>query len=261
MPIRQDLSFRPSGAPRRSAGVAAMVVSVLSTAVLHAQTAPKYPNYPSETPAVFQAPTLGMDYERREVMIPARDGVKLYTVILVPKGTKHAGILLTRTPYNANVLSANAPSTQLGTSLWGYDNATETILAGGYIRVVQDIRGKYGSEGDFIMNRPLHGPLNPTAVDESTDTYDTIDWLVKNLPESNGKVGVLGISYDGFTSLMALVNPHPALRAAIPINAMVDGWMGDDWFHKGAFRQDSLVYFHDQEASRKSELHWWSDHY
>ena len=103
--------------------------------------------------------------------------------------------------------------------------------------------------------------MNPTAVDHSTDTYDTIDWLVKNIPESNGKVGILGISYDGFTSLMALVNPHPALRAAVPINAMVDGWMGDDWFHKGAFRQDSLTYFHDQEATRGSDIPWWSDHY
>ena len=92
------------------------------------------------------------------------------------------------------------------------------------------------------MTRPLRGPLNSTAVDHSTDTYDTIDWLVKNVPETNGKVGILGISYDGFTSLMALVHPHPALRAAVPINAMVDGWMGDDWFHKGAFRQESLVY-------------------
>jgi putative CocE/NonD family hydrolase len=111
------------------------------------------------------------------------------------------------------------------------------------------------------MTRPLRGPLNGTTVDHSTDTYDTIDWLVKNLPESNGKVGILGISYDGFTSLMALVHPHPALRAAVPINAMVDGWMGDDWFHKGAFRQDSLTYFHDQEATRESSLSWWSDHY
>jgi uncharacterized protein len=103
--------------------------------------------------------------------------------------------------------------------------------------------------------------LNSTGVDHSTDTYDTIDWLVKNIPETNGKVGILGISYDGFTSLMALVHPHPALRAAIPINAMVDGWMGDDWFHKGAFRQDSLTYIHDQEATRGSDIPWWTDHY
>ena len=84
--------------------------------------------------------------------------------------------------------------------LWGYDNANEVIVEGGYIRVIQDVRGKYGSEGDYVMNRPLHGPLNPTPVDHSTDTYDTIDWLVKNIPESNGNVGILGISYDGFTA-------------------------------------------------------------
>src|SRR6266403_402305 len=112
-----------------------------------------------------------------------------------------------------------------------------------------------------VMTRPLRGPLNPSDVDHSTDTYDTIDWLIKNIPESNGKVGILGISYDGFTSLMALVNPHPALRAAVPINAMVDGWRGDDWFHNGAFRLDSLTYFHDQEATRDSSLAWWTDHY
>ena len=82
-----------------------------------------------------------------------------------------------------------------------------------------------------------HGPQNPTPVDDATDTYDTIDWLVKNIPESNGKVGILGISYDGFQPLMALVNPHPALKVAVPMNPMVDGWMGDDWFHNGAFRQ------------------------
>jgi len=107
----------------------------------------------------------------------------------------------------------------------------------------------------------LRGPLNPTDVDHSTDTYDTIDWLVKNVPQSNGKVGILGISYDGFTSLMALVNPHPALRAAVPINAMVDGWRGDDWFHNGAFRLGSLTYFEGQEANRQSDITWWTSHY
>ena len=100
------------------------------------------------------------------------------------------------------------------------------------------------------MNRPLHGRLNPTPVDHATDTYDTIDWLVKNIPESNGRVGILGISYDGFLPLMALVNPHPALKVAVPMNPMVDGWMGDDWFHNGAFRQQNMSYIHDQEATR-----------
>jgi putative CocE/NonD family hydrolase len=112
------------------------------------------------------------------------------------------------------------------------------------------------------MNPPPHGtPLNPTDVDDSTDAYDTIDWLVKNIPESNGKVGILGISYDGFTSLAALFHPHPALRAAMPINPMVDGWMGDDWFHQGAFRQLGIDYFYGQEATRDSMQKWWSDHF
>ncbi len=127
--------------------------------------------------------------------------------------------------------------------------------------MVQDVRGKYGSEGDYVMNRPLHGPQNPTPVDHSTDTYDTIDWLVKNIPESNGKVGILGISYDGFLPLMALVNPHPALKVAVPMNPMVDGWMGDDWFHNGAFRQQNMSYIYEQEATRKNDAKWWSSNY
>ena len=189
-------------------------------------------------------------------MIAMRDGVKLHTIILVPAEAKHAGILLTRTPYNAVALTTNTPSTDLGTSLFGYDNATETIIHGGYIRVVQDIRGKYGSEGDYVMNRPLHGPLNPTPVDESTDTYDTIDWLVKNIPETNGRVGVLGISYDGYLALMPLVHPHPALKVAVPMNPMVDGWRGDDWFHNGAFRQQNIPQIYEQTATRSNEARW-----
>ena len=226
-----------------------------------AQTTPQYPNYPSETPTTFKAPIFGMDYERRTVMIAMRDGVKLSTVILVPKGAKREGILLTRTPYNAGATTSNTPSIHLATSLYGYDNATETIIAGNYIRVVQDIRGKYGSEGDYVMNRPLHGPLNPTPVDESTDAYDTIEWLVKNVPETNGKVGVLGISYDGYLALMPLVHPHPALKVAVPMNPMVDGWRGDDWFHNGAFRQQGMPYIYEQTATRSNEAHWFSSNF
>jgi hypothetical protein len=194
-------------------------------------------------------------------MIPMRDGVKLHTVILVPRGAKNAPILLTRTPYSATELTTHAQSSHLGPILNGYDNATEVIVEGGYIRVVQDVRGKYDSEGDYVMNRPLHGPQNPTPVDHSTDTYDTIDWLVKILPESNGKVGILGISYDGFTPLMALVNPHPALKVSVPMNPMVDGWMGDDWFHNGAFRQQNLPYIYEQEATRDNKAKWWFSHF
>jgi putative CocE/NonD family hydrolase len=220
-------------------------------------TSERYPDFPSEMPQKFTPTNYGYDYERRDVMIPMRDGVKLHTVILVPKGAKNAPILMTRTPYDATALTSHEYSTHLAPALEGYDNATDVIVEGGYIRVVQDIRGKYGSEGDYVMTRPLHGPLNPTPVDESTDTYDSIDWLVKNVPESNGKVGILGISYDGFLPLMALVNPHPALKVDVPMNPMVDGWRGDDWFHYGAFRQmGSLDYIYEQEATRKNDEHW-----
>jgi putative CocE/NonD family hydrolase len=232
-----------------------LVVSLVSASfIAQAQTAPpQYPNMPSETPASVSTVQYGADYTRREVMIPTRDGVKLHTVLLIPKGAKEAGIVLTRTPYSASALSNNTYSNHLGPSLYGYDNATDVIVEGGYIRVFQDVRGKYGSEGDYVMNRPFRGPLNPTPVDNSTDTYDTIDWLTKNVPESNGKVGIIGISYDGYTSLAALVNPHPALKVAVPMNPMVDGWRGDDWFHNGAFREQNepYIYLHECRLGRR----------
>jgi len=216
-----------------------------------------YPALPSETPAKFTPATFGFDYARREEMIAMRDGVKLFTVILVPKGARTAPILLTRTPYDASELTGHGHSGHLAPILQGYDNATDVIVEGGYIRVIQDVRGKHRSEGDYVMNRPLHGPQNPTPVDHATDTYDTIDWLVKNIPETNGKVGILGISYDGFTPLMALVHPHPALKVSVPMNPMVDGWIGDDWFHNGAFRQTGIDYILEQEASRDSSIKFW----
>ncbi len=205
--------------------------------------------------------TAAFDHVRREVKIPMRDGVRLHTVILVPKGAADAPILLTRTPYDADALTRHTKSAHLGPVLSGYDNAADVIVDGGYIRVVQDVRGKYGSEGDYVMNRPLRGPQNRTPVDHATDTWDTIDWLVKNVPESNGKVGILGISYNGFLTLTALVDPHPALKVAVPMNPMVDGWIGDDWFHNGAFRQQNMPYMYEQEATRKSDVHWWTTHF
>jgi hypothetical protein len=232
-------------------------LSAAQTASAQAKSA----TLPSETPAKLEPVTDSFDYSRRDVMVPMRDGVKLHTVILVPKGAQGAPILLTRTPYNATELTSHSQSSHLGPILQGYDNAVEVIVEGGYIRVIQDVRGKYGSEGDYVMNRPLRGPLNPTQVDHATDTYDTIDWLVKNVPESNGKVGILGISYDGFLPLMALVNPHPALKVAVPMNPMVDGWMGDDWFHNGAFRQQNMAYIYEQDGTRKNEVKWWTSHF
>ncbi len=214
-----------------------------------------------ETPAAFAVRAGSFDYTLRTAMIPMRDGVKLHTVIIVPRGAMRAPILLTRTPYGADNRFGESPSAHLADLIGDHDVADELVAHDNYIRVIQDVRGKYGSQGDYMMTRPLRGKLNDTDVDHSTDAYDTIDWLVHNTPESNGRVGILGISYDGFTTLMALFHPHPALRAAVPINAMVDGWRGDDWFHNGAFRQDSLVYVHDQEATRDSGVPWWSDHY
>ncbi|MFA5969675.1 MAG: CocE/NonD family hydrolase [Sphingomonas sp.] len=208
-----------------------------------------------ERPAAPKAVNEGQNYERRTVEIPMRDGVKLHTVILIPKGASGAGIVLTRTPYNADALTLNARSGDLATALEGYDNAYDVIAEGGYIRVVQDIRGKYGSGGTYVMNRPLVGTsLNPTKVDDSTDCYDTIEWLANNLKASNGKVAIMGISYDGYEPLVALINPHPALKASVPMNPMVDGWRGDDWFHNGAFRQLGLDYVWEQVVTRDNSI-------
>src|SRR6202047_587323 len=172
---------------RALALLALMLGRLFGSASAWAQATPqtKAAELASETPAKLEPVTTGFDYVRREVMIPMRDGVKLHTVIVVPKGAKNAGILLTRTPYDANAQTQHGSSAHLASALQGYDNAVEVIVEGGYIRVVQDVRGKYGSEGDYVMNRPLHGPRNPTPVDHATDPYDTIDLLVKNVPESN----------------------------------------------------------------------------
>ena len=137
----------------------------------------QYPNLPSETPDKFEPTNDGFDYVRRDVMIPMRDGVKLHTVILVPKGANRAPILLTRTPYNATDLTSHSQSSHLGPILTGYDNATDVIVEGGYIRVVQDIRGKYGSEGDYVMNRPLHGPQTQRrSITPPTLTTPSTGW-------------------------------------------------------------------------------------
>jgi predicted acyl esterase len=178
-----------------------------------------------DIPKSFNAPRADYLYVRREAMIPMRDGVKLFTVLVIPRGplagTGKYPIMLDRTPYSADKATSRAagpwPENILGV-------LSSELVRAGYIVAFQDVRGKYKSEGDYVMNRPLRGPLNPTAVDHSTDAWDTIDWLVKNVPESNGRVGSIGTSYDGFTALMTLVDPHPALKASVPINPMVDVW-------------------------------------
>ncbi|MGU3316438.1 CocE/NonD family hydrolase [Sphingomonas sp. M6A6_1c] len=203
-----------------------------------------------DIPAQFKLVDTANDYIKREVMIPMRDGTKLYTVIVIPKNATNAPIVLTRTPYNAKARANRSDSTSMLATL---PLADEIFVKGGYIRVYQDIRGKYGSEGDYVVTRPVIGPLNPTppnkvGVDHVTDAYDTIDWLVNkaNLPQSNGRVGMIGSSYEGFTVVMALLAPHPALKVAAPESPMIDGWMGDDWFHYGAFRLANIAWLGGQ---------------
>jgi uncharacterized protein len=187
------------------------------------------------------------DYVKRVVMVPMRDGVKLYTVIVMKKGTSKGPILLSRTPYDAKESTARSKS-QILTEILPVMDAE--FVQDNYIRVYQDIRGLHNSEGQFVMTRPIVGPLNNTGIDEATDAYDTIDWLVKNVPESNGNVGVVGSSYLGFTTLMAEINPHPALKAAVPQSPMVDTWIGDDSFHNGAFRNPTMDYVVEQSTGK-----------
>ncbi len=218
------------------------LLALLSVGV-HAQqqTAPAG----GDIPAKFTLVDTANDYIKREVMIPMRDGTKLYTVIVIPKAATNAPIVLTRTPYNAKGRASRSTSASMLATL---PLADEAFVKGGYIRVYQDVRGKYGSEGDYVVTRPVIGPLNPTKVDHVTDAYDTIDWLVNkaNLPQSNGRVGMIGSSYEGFTVVMALLNPHPALKVAAPESPMIDGWMGDDWFHYGAFRLANIAWLGGQ---------------
>ena len=170
-----------------------------------------------------------------------RDGVKLHTVIVIPRGAKACAD--DSDPHALQRVEARRAES-IAAYAGDLPQSDEVFVADGYIRVFQDVRGKYGSEGEYLMTRPLRGPLNSSDTDNSTDAYDTIDWLVKNVPESNGKVGMMGSSYEGFTVVMALVNPHPALKVAAPMSPMVDGWMGDDWFHYRCFPADQLRLHH-----------------
>ncbi|MBA8683064.1 CocE/NonD family hydrolase [Stenotrophomonas tumulicola] len=223
----------------RLAGALPLLAALMmTTSGAGAQQARVTPMTPDMYPA-YDAVRPQADYVRRVAMVPMRDGVKLYTVIVFKKGTQDGPILLSRTPYNAGKATSRMPSQRIVDILPLMD---AEFVDDGYIRVYQDVRGRNGSEGEYVVNRPIRGPLNDTGIDHATDAYDTIDWLVKNVPESNGKVGITGSSYVGFTALVATIDPHPALKASVPQSPMVDGWMGDDWFHNGAFRQLGLDY-------------------
>ncbi|MCB1018871.1 MAG: CocE/NonD family hydrolase, partial [Acidobacteria bacterium] len=158
-------------------------------------------------------------------MIPMRDGVRLHTKIFTPKD--HTGplpFIMLRTPYGVT-----NPANNFVTYL-------EALAEDGYIFVFQDIRGKFGSEGTFVMQRPARQPGDTDALDEGTDAYDTIDWLLANVPDNNGRVGLMGVSYVGWTTIMGALEPHPALKAISPQASPADMWLGDDFHHNGAFR-------------------------
>ncbi|HEU4590758.1 MAG TPA: CocE/NonD family hydrolase [Steroidobacteraceae bacterium] len=226
---------------------AAVAIAAAAFAQTPAQTPPRVTPMTPDVLDKYQQTLPSADFIRREAMVPMRDGVKLYTVIVMKKGTQNAPILLSRSPYDA-YKSAHRVDSQRGVDILEVMDAE--FFEDGYIRVYQDIRGLHRSEGAYVMNRPIVGPQNDTGIDESTDAYDTIDWLVKNTPESNDKVGIIGSSYLGFTTLAAMIDPHPALKAAVPQSPMVDGWMGDDWFHNGAFRVSSLDYAVGQATNK-----------
>jgi hypothetical protein len=183
------------------------------------------------------------DYQRSEVMIPMRDGVKLHAVILKPADiAAPLPLLIERTPYGANRMDRAEISF-----------ARPDLARSGYIFVGEDIRGRYKSESEFVMSRPLSDHKDPKAVDESTDTYDTVAWLLANVAGNNGRAGFIGTSYDGFLAMMAGIDPHPAVKAISPQAPMIDVWMGDDFFHNGAFRQTySYDYVLEMESSKES---------
>ena len=177
----------------------------------------------SDQPLQFNKP----EYTRQEAMIPMRDGIKLHAVILRPKDyTTPLPFLMERTPYGVD---GNTPESI---------NPSEPELAASrYIFVFEDIRGRFKSEGTFVMSRPMADHHDRKLFDESTDTYDTVEWLLKNIPNNNGRVGVFGVSYPGFLAMAAGIDPHPAVKAISPQAPMIDVWMGDDFFHNGAFRE------------------------
>ncbi len=231
----------------RTGTAAAWVVLAIAGAAATWAQHPDPPLIPDPSGVQDEAPPSdyhGPRYTREDVMVPVRDGVTLHTVIYRPQGSRTAGaalpFLMQRTPYGVSSMTARA-----------IESGKPELAASGYIFVYQDIRGRYGSGGQFVMNRPIVPHGSKREVDETTDTRDTIDWLLKNEPNNAAKVGVLGISYPGFLAIMAGMDAHPAVKAISPQAPMTDIWVGDDFFHNGAFRETyGFDYVQEMEAQK-----------
>lgn len=216
--------LRMVATPLRRALAASAAIAVTLSAPLASQQA--RPTAPAPAP---QAPSRTSGYEAQEVMIPMRDGVRLHAQVWRPKGsTAKLPILMSRSPYG---FTADRIDRALSKAS-GYGDLAQD----GFIFVFQDIRGRFGSEGEFVNLRPAKTTAD--GIDEATDTYDTIDWLVKNLPDNNGKAGVFGTSYGGWTAAVATASGHPALKAVSSQASPEDMFIGDDFLHNGAFRLD-----------------------
>ena len=186
------------------------------------------PALAAEPSADTNAVWLAEHYTKYEHRIPMRDGVRLFTRVYAPKdGSQMWPILLTRTPYALKPYGAANYNDPAGTF--------RELAKDQNILVTQDVRGRYGSEGVYMHVRPFNPNKGPKDIDETSDAYDTIDWLVKNIPNNNGKVGMFGISYPGFYTSMGMIDSHPALLAASPQAPISDWFMGDDLHHNGAF--------------------------
>lgn len=183
--------------------------------------------------------TIKANYTKFEYRIPMRDGTRLFTAVYAPKDSAKAyPILLTRTPYGVKPVGVDQYRNELGPS--------PLFSKSGYLFVYQDVRGRHSSEGDFVNMRPqLTDRRGPKEIDESTDTWDTIDWLIKNVPNNNGRVGMVGVSYPGFYTNTGMIDAHPALVACSPQAPIVDWFIGDDWHHNGAFQLSHTLGFFD----------------
>ena len=241
-PPSRARSFRGAAA----SALALPLVALLSAGALPAQV-PAFPNAPATTtPAKIQSA-----WRVQEFMVPMRDGVRLQTVVISRRDqTRPLPILLTRTPYGVPTQQDFDKAAAKNGVDWVPPTWKE-LAADGYIFVIQNLRGRFKSEGVFLLTS-RYDANDPRQTNETNDAYDTIDWLVKNVPNNNGKVGIYGVSYNGLTAGLTLLHPHPALKAISEQAAPVDQWMNDDMHRYGALRESYAFEYSVMEQSDKN---------